>query len=592
AKVEGAKAEWFNKDSADYATLKSNQRQYLLQAEMIRQKKAWDIEEATYSVDTPEWCEFKAKVEGAKAEWYDIDSENYATLKFNQGIYLKRAECIRQQNAWDIEEAAYAVDTPEWCEFKAKVEGAKAEWYDRDSENYATLKSNQKVYLLQAEMIRRSREEGEAESDTESENDVEPLRHHQVSFWPRHSSIPMGAAPSLVRVFESLPRLQTAAQTEAQRLFDEGLAMMDRLDDLDAELGASLPRQATEVAAETQRQPQTSDLTSPIPAELPLVEELEAPLRIQEEAESAAEAQRQDRISVGRSLMADPGYLSVVRLVATIFVSAEFAGLALTPDDQAEIMFYIPHEIKDRMYLLETLLPEVFLTGEVISRIREKDWSAFSEIIVDFDAEGDDSEDGEQHTYATPEIEDFLQSTLKNELKAYLRLLAEDESISEDLKGWLNTEMESLIDQQLLDIYRNYDAHQLNEARQTLLGTSLSYVSEVSFRSHNSERLAEALRDSRWEDVSDSVYVITRCITDAKIQGKWSKIYDSTRDLDPKRAFDPNAPFTDREESQVAALIQGISREAAMVTTLECIFLKERAKALFNRVMGLEDEDE
>lgn len=300
-----------------------------------------------------------------------------------------------------------------------------------------------------------------------------------------------------------------AAQTEAQRLFDESLAMMDRFDDLDAELGASLPRQATGVAVETQRQPQTSDLTSPIPAELPLVEELEARRRRQEEAESAAEAQRQDRISVGRSLMADPGYLSVVRLVATIFVSSEFTGLALTPDDQAEIMFYIPHEIKDRMYLLETLLPEALLTGDVISRIRERDWSAFSEIIVDFGAEedeseGDGSEDGEQHTYATPEIEDLLQSTLKNELKAYLRLLAEDESISEDLKGWLNTEMESLIDQQLLDIYRNYDAHQLNEARQTLLGTSLSYVSEVSFRSHNSERLAEALRDSRWEDVSDS----------------------------------------------------------------------------------------
>ncbi len=482
------KNQYYTQEKLDCLALAKKAEQAIFQK---LQQKAWDIEEATYAAHTPEWFEFKAKVEGAKAEWCDKGSENYTILKANHDTYKTAAERARQKNAWDIEEATYPVDTPEWFEFKATVEGAKAEWCDKGSENYTILKANQQHYLQLADiMIRGKREEEEA---------------------------------------EALRRRQAAAEAEAA-------------------------------------------------------------------------AQRQHRISVGRSLMGDPNYHSVVRLIATIFVSSEFEGLALTNGDQAEVIFYIPQDIKNRMYGL-ALLPEALLTGDVISRIRERDWSAFSEIIVDFDAaesmsdsSGSDDfdtpvrgryEPDAQHILATPEIEDLLKSTLKSDLKFYLRLLAEDVNIPGGLKDWLIKEMDTCIDQQLEDIYRNYDTRQLNGARQTLLGTNLSYVSEVSFRSHNSERLANALQDSRWGDVSDSVYVMVQRITDEEIQERWRGIYVSTRDLDPKRAFDSTEPFSEIEEGQIAGLIQGIQREAAIVTTLELIFLKERAEALFNNLMGI-----
>lgn len=155
AELSDWQAQWFPEQKQYYTQEKLDWLVLAKKAEQRILQDQWNIEEATYTVDTLEWFEFKAKVAGAKAEWYDRDSENYAILKANHDTYKTAAEGARQLKAWDIEEATYTSDTPEWFEFKAKVEGAKAEWYDIDSESYATLKSYQRIYLQKVERIRQ-----------------------------------------------------------------------------------------------------------------------------------------------------------------------------------------------------------------------------------------------------------------------------------------------------------------------------------------------------------------------------------------------------------------------------------------------------
>lgn len=100
----------------------------------------WDRKRAELKLNSPEYYRHQAALSDMQAQWFPELKQRYLEDKLYWLEKAKKAEKEQQQEAWDIEEATYTPNTVEWYEFKARVEEAK--WCDRGSADYAILKAN------------------------------------------------------------------------------------------------------------------------------------------------------------------------------------------------------------------------------------------------------------------------------------------------------------------------------------------------------------------------------------------------------------------------------------------------------------------
>lgn len=429
-----------------------------------QQEKAWDEEEQAYAYDSAEWHEFKARVAGVMAEWYESDTQEYSFYKKNQSIYTQNAKFLRQQKeleqkyvAWKLEAKSYVEGTSEWYEFLAWTEGEQAMWYASSTPEYARHKDNQQRYIQQAVDTKRKEEE--------------------------------------------------------------------------------------------------------------------------------AEQQRQQRISVGRAQLQDPNYELILLIINSVFEHATLLDISptLTPDDRSEIMFYIPQELKDEVYGISRYGFFVRFNANAASRIQARDWSAFSEIHVDFQLLETRPYAGElqptQHILASPEIEQFIECKLRKALKSLV-----------------DGTFDYLIDQNWGTIYKNFSPDDLNRVRRDLTANGISAATlDLSGDFFEDGDLQTNLQNGAWVAVLQLVMDL-KFIDLAAIQQEWNKLYNLQLDLDPKRPFASAASYTDREVNAITVIARELdlaSSKELLIKAAEVIFSKERAEAIVNKYLNpFEDTDE